>query len=809
MYGVSKIRKYCGRHKYELQPHVYAVAEEMYRNMLSTHLAQCVLVSGESGAGKTENAKKILSYISAVSSSADDGDRLKEQLLKSNPVLEAFGNATTVRNNNSSRFGKYMEIQFTLAGAPVGGRVTNYLLEKPRVVSPGEGERNFHIFYQLCAGVQHPDAGARLAGLGIEGGTGDFQYLGLSTDTQIKGMSDSDEFLEMKDAMADIGLSPDDVDAMFSLTAAVLHLGNVAFLKPKGGGSGKDVRTAIAGGPGMAALEKAASLLGIEGAQALLGKALINRTVQAGMDTMVKPLNREEALYTRDAFAKALYSRNFSMLVQHINAQIQAPGDGDHLLKIGILDIYGFEIFETNSFEQLCINYCNEKLQQLFIELTLKAEQDEYKAEGIEWTPVKFFNNKIVCDLIEAKRPAGIIAFLDEESIFPSASDASLLNKLKKNLAKHKHFDFKTQDKKHSGNDFIVKHYAGDVTYSINGFLEKNRDTLFRDLIDAAGASTSSYVRSLFPEAQMSASKKRPPTAATQFKKSMLDLIKTLMKCEPHYIRCIKPNDDKRAGKYDVDRVLHQAQYLGLLENVKVRRAGFAFRQTFEQFVKRYKMLCPQTWPSGSGDLKVSVLFLWRCLVLYNLFVYSGFSAPSPPLFPFLTPSPLLLLNPNPIPFNPRTTRRPFSTFKASCPARSSLARPKSSCASPSPCLGSKSFASASCTTLSRWCSRRTARTKRANSSWNCAKSRCLCSVATNVGAAACTCTFWATICTPEMSSACKRSCTSLVKKKYFLLRSCPRSTPSLSQRTACSCSRKRRCTISRRKNSSCSAECP
>ncbi len=604
LYGVSMIKKYCGRYMYELQPHVYAVAETMYRNMLSTHRAQCVLVSGESGAGKTEAAKKVLSYISAVSGSASDGDQLKEQLLQSNPVLEAFGNAKTVRNDNSSRFGKYMEIQFTYSGVPVGGRVTNYLLEKPRVVRPGDGERNFHVFYQLCAGVDHDgsELGQRM---GLGAGHAHFAYLNNGAASTVRGVNDKDEYHEMHDAMVEIGFTPDDIESMYCLTAAVLWLGNITFMKPRGGGAGRDAKTAVDGGPAMEALQRAAALLGIQDAN-LLKRALTNRSVSAGADTVVKPLNREEALYTRDALAKALYSRSFSALVQRINNQIKAPDGSGAELQIGILDIYGFEIFETNSFEQLCINYCNEKLQQLFIELTLKAEQDEYKSEGIAWTPVKFFNNKIVCDLVEAKRPAGIIAYLDEESIYPNGSDESLLSKLKKNLSKHKHFECKPQDKTHRGNDFIIKHYAGDVTYCIDGFLEKNKDTLFRDLMDAAGSSTNPYVRGLFPEATAAASKKRPPTAGHQFKTSMLALIKTLMQCEPHYIRCIKPNDDKRAGRYDSARVSHQAQYLGLLENVKVRRAGFAFRQTFEAFAARYKMLSTQTWPSGSGDTKVS-----------------------------------------------------------------------------------------------------------------------------------------------------------------------------------------------------------
>ena len=288
---------------------------------------------------------------------------------------------------------------------------------------------------------------------------------------------------------------------------------------------------------------------------------------------------------------------------------------------------FSFEIFENNSFEQLCINFCNEKLQQVFIQLTLKSEQDEYKSEGIEWTPVDFFNNKIVCDLVEKKNPAGILAYLDEESIYPNGSDLSLMNKFKKNLLKHKHFDVPNAKVRSQNTDsvFVIKHFAGDVSYNIAGFLEKNRDTLFRDLIEAAGSSSNPYVRGLFPEAGAAASKKRPPTAGHQFKVSMTDLVKTLMACTPHYIRCIKPNDQKRSGLYNEERVQHQVKYLGLLENVKVKRAGYAFRTTYFDFVKRYKMLGGDaTWPtSARGDDKDdTTTILNTCGILSDEFQY-------------------------------------------------------------------------------------------------------------------------------------------------------------------------------------------
>jgi len=269
---------------------------------------------------------------------------------------------------------------------------------------------------------------------------------------------------------------------------------------------------------------------------------------------------------------------------------------------MGVLDIYGFEIFELNSFEQLCINYCNEKLQQFFIALTLKAEQEEYAAEGIAWEAVEYFDNKLVCDLIEAKKPAGVLAYLDEESVMPQASDKTFYEKAAKNLSKHAHFAVPDAKDvaltKAVELSFTIKHYAGDVTYSAKGLLTKNRDDLFLDLIEAGGASRSPFIVSLFPESKERAgTRKRPPTASTQFRASMSDLVNKLVSCSPHYIRTIKPNDEKKAGVFTVDRVAHQVRYLGLLENVRVRRAGYAFRQPFDVFVTRYRLLCPLIWP--------------------------------------------------------------------------------------------------------------------------------------------------------------------------------------------------------------------
>ena len=605
LYAPDLLRKYRGRHTWELAPHVYAVAEDTYSALMSTHVNQCILITGESGAGKTEAAKKVMEYVAAVSPliSASDVDA-KDRLLQSNPVLEAFGNAKTIRNNNSSRFGKYMELIFDFSGRPVGGRIRNFLLEKPRVVSPAAGERSFHVFYLLLAGAT--PAEKQEMKLGAPSSYAALQQTGCLS---VQGMSDKDEYIQMRGAMSQVGFPQDQQAAYMRLVAAILSLPNIAFEQRSLGGTNKPQKAAsfsAGSGEGKQALLATAALLEVD--PAALEAALTHRTITGGKDTVTSPLTTAEAcVETARAFGMALYARMFTSVVALINDVI-APGKGLSLT-MGVLDIYGFEIFEVNSFEQLCINYCNEKLQQFFIELTMRSEQDEYAAEGIEWVPIDFFNNLKVCELIEGKRPAGILEYLNEESLIPKGTDASLFTKLQAQL-KHEHF--RTPDAKTralaiggTGGLFTIVHYAGEVHYSPVGLLDKNKDTLFRDLLLCGGASRSALVSSLFPEArEKAAASKRPLTAATQFRSSMSELVATLSQCAPHYIRTIKPNDEKRAGVFDPDRVRSQVKYLGLVENVRVRRAGFAFRQTFEHFGARFRVLSPQCWPTYKSAIE-------------------------------------------------------------------------------------------------------------------------------------------------------------------------------------------------------------
>jgi len=587
LYSKDLMTKYYGRFKFEQAPHVYASAEEAYRQLLSTGKDQCILVSGESGAGKTEAAKKVMEYLTQVSDDRAESNSslsvrdIKDALLQSNPVLEAFGNATTLRNDNSSRFGKYMVIQMDYNGVPIGGHVQNYLLEKPRVVGQTQGERSFHVFYQLCKGLNL-------------GKAEDFEY--IKGTTSVRGIDDAADFKEMSSAMKQVGISSQNKDDIFNLVTAILYLGNIKFEQKKGGQD----KCGITSGS-KSAVEKAAKLLSVSASD--IAKALTHRTIEARGDKVVSPLpSVDECVKTRDALAKALYSRCFQGIVNMINKAIHTDMCE---LSFGVLDIYGFEIFEHNSFEQLCINFCNEKLQQLFIQLTLKATQEEYAREGIKWKHIDFFNNQVVCDLIESKRPAGVFAYLDEECIVPQGADMKFLNKMDSNLGRNNHYQSLATKTKSNPTEFLIKHYAGDVIYSVEGILDKNKDTLFRDLIELIGTkSKSNFLNDLFPEAQEKHNGKKPVTAGSAFVKDMQDLIDTLTKCEPHYIRTIKPNDNKQSGVFDAERVKHQIRYLGIVENIRVERAGFAFRQEYEYFVKRYKMLSKSTWPRHSGNHK-------------------------------------------------------------------------------------------------------------------------------------------------------------------------------------------------------------
>uniref|UniRef100_A0A671XKH5 Unconventional myosin-Ih-like n=2 Tax=Sparus aurata TaxID=8175 RepID=A0A671XKH5_SPAAU len=581
IYSKKQMDTYMGVNFFELPPHIYALADNVFRTMQSEYNNHFILISGESGAGKTEASKKILQFYAVSCPSTKLLNNVRDRLLLSNPVLEAFGNAKTLKNDNSSRFGKYMDIQFDHQGGAVGGHILSYLLEKSRVVHQNHGERNFHIFYQLVEGGEED----LLRWLGLERNCQHYRYLVQGDCAKVSSINDKSDWKMVRKALSVIEFSESDIENLFAIIASVLHLGNVKFEA--------DVR-------GYASLNNnqemhwVSKLLGIP--TQVLQQGLTHRKIEAKTEEVLSPFSVDHAVYARDALAKAIYGRTFNWLVNKINESL-ANKDSSRKTVIGLLDIYGFEVFNVNSFEQFCINYCNEKLQQLFIQLTLKSEQEEYEMEGIEWEPVPYFNNKIICDLVEEKH-RGIIALLDEECLRPGeATDLTLLEKMEEEIGGHPHFvthklaDKKTRKTLERG-DFRLLHYAGEVTYCVVGFLDKNNDLLYRN-----GKEVISF--------NFYCKKQVTPILSwlvvTQFKSSLVGLTEILMSKEPWYVRCIKPNEAKQPGRFDDVLVRHQVKYLGLMEHLRVRRAGFAYRRKYDIFLQRYKPLCPDTWPNWRG----------------------------------------------------------------------------------------------------------------------------------------------------------------------------------------------------------------
>ncbi|KAI8995909.1 hypothetical protein BC832DRAFT_315495 [Gaertneriomyces semiglobifer] len=643
IYSQEWVARYKGSNIYEHPPHLYSLAESAYRSLLAQGRDQCVLITGESGAGKTEASKILMSYIAGVaimksgdeSESDNDGIRVKNRLVAANPCLEAFGNAKTARNDNSSRFGKYMDLEFNYRGIPIGGKITTYLLEKSRIVNQSADERSFHIFYQLLAGADDNT----LSSLGLQRSADKYRYLAQSGCTVLEGMDDAESFRDVMRSLEDVGIQEEQRLDWLKVIAAILHLGNVEFEETQFQqieGAATVSGSAVTA-PG--ALKQVASLLDVEVTS--LEKALTHRSVHdaAKNERIDVPLLPEQATMTRDALAKSLYDRLFTHIVAMLNRCIRPPSFTPHSSHnvIGVLDIYGFEVMKSNGFEQFLINYCNEKLQQLFIELTLKSEQEDYQKEGIEWTVIEFFNNQIICELIEA-RNRGIIALLDEECNMPGfPTPQTLLHKLNDNIMQHSHYDSRAKQSRAKQtqnstaitlphNAFVLKHYAGEVTYTVDTFLERNVDMLWQDVVSCIQKSKRQIVRDMFAPQDLvegsllvAGGARRPRTLATQFQSSMTSLVQNLTLKSPFYIRCIKPNGEKKGDTFDAELVLHQCRYLGLRENIMVRRAGFCFRAPYSKFVARYKMLGPQrtksdpggTWPSytiGSaqqGALKI------------------------------------------------------------------------------------------------------------------------------------------------------------------------------------------------------------
>ncbi|KAL6430461.1 hypothetical protein ACFW04_007819 [Cataglyphis niger] len=533
-FGEKEIEIYQGAAPYENPPHIYGLADEMYRNMLIDNESQCVIISGESGAGKTVAAKYIMSYVARVSGGGRKVQRVKDVILESNPLLEAFGNAKTMRNNNSSRFGKYVEMQFGAGGQPNGGKISNFLLEKSRVTCHNPGERNFHIFYQLATGANQE--------MKTEFGLTDldyYQYLNYGGNHRVDGTNDARDFQETLKALSVMDIKNAEVMDIFRLVAGILHVGNIQFAENGNYSQIADKQF----------LEFPAFLFGISAEQ--LSHKLVSREFESKWgsesESVDVTLNVEQALYTRDALAKDIYARLFDYLVK-----------------------------------------------------------EEYVSENIKWTPIEYFNNAVVVELLEGKRPPGLFLVLDDVCATlhggSTGADIDLKKKLAGAAKQHGHF----QD---ISDGFAILHYAGAVSYSVDGFCDKNRDVLFLDLIELMQTSTNCLVRELYPRdaGKTKTLKSRPTTAGSKIRNQASRLVGQLMKCTPHYIRCIKPNETKKPRDWDHLRIKHQVEYLGLKENIRVRRAGFAYRRTFAKFLHRYAILTKETWPRWPGEEKQGV----------------------------------------------------------------------------------------------------------------------------------------------------------------------------------------------------------
>lgn len=583
LYGESLIQAYSGKLRGDLEPHLFAVAEDAFRSMQRERRNQSIIISGESGAGKTISARWVMRYFAAVDSAtptakeANNSTLIEARVLASNPILEAFGNAKTTRNDNSSRFGKYVQIFFDARNEIKGAEIRIYLLEKTRVVGQAAGERNYHIFYQLLQGASKELAKELLIDEKQE-----FKYLQNGRKFDIDNVDDAKEFALTLDSMKTAGFDEESQNMIFRILAAILHLGNVEFEA-----DGEEKATLSPKNPN---LIKVCQLL--KANPESMAKWLTRKMLVTKVDSVEMQLTVWQAEAARNAVAKYLYERVFNFLVQKLNALLAPPAQTRAKNTfIGVLDIYGFEKFDHNSFEQFCINYANEKLQHEFNLQVFKLEQELYEREAIEWSFINFADNQPCIDMIEAR--GGILDLLDEECRFPAGSDESFRQKLAQQIpGKSAEISaFFLQDPLQEPGSFCIRHFAYDVAYNCTGFLEKNRDLVPIEVLETLQASESKELVSRFLDSKSNVSKLS--TGAT-FRDSLRDLMEIIKSTQVHYIRCIKPNCTKAPLEFDPPFVLQQLRAGGIIETIKISAAGYPARWSFEEFVERYGLLSSQ-----------------------------------------------------------------------------------------------------------------------------------------------------------------------------------------------------------------------
>uniref|UniRef100_A0A8C3H447 Myosin heavy chain 11 n=1 Tax=Corvus moneduloides TaxID=1196302 RepID=A0A8C3H447_CORMO len=622
IYSEKIIDMYKGKKRHEMPPHIYAIADTAYRSMLQDREDQSILCTGESGAGKTENTKKVIQYLAVVASShkgkKDTSGELEKQLLQANPILEAFGNAKTVKNDNSSRFGKFIRINFDVTGYIVGANIETYLLEKSRAIRQAKDERTFHIFYYLIAGASEQMRNDLL----LEGFN---NYTFLSSGyVPIPSQQDDEMFQETLEAMKIMGFTDEEQTSILRVVSSVLQLGNIVFKKER--------NTDQASMPDDTAAQKVCHLMGINVTD--FTRSILTPRIKVGRDVVQKAQTKEQADFAIEALAKAKFERLFRWILARVNKALdKTKRQGASFL--GILDIAGFEIFEINSFEQLCINYTNEKLQQLFNHTMFILEQEEYQREGIEWNFIDFGLDLQPCiELIERPtNPPGVLALLDEECWFPKATDTSFVEKLIQEQGNHPKFQKPKQLKDKT--EFCIIHYAGKVTYNATAWLTKNMDPLNDNVTALLNQSSDKFVADLWKDvdrivgldqmAKMSESS-LPSSSKTKkgmfrtvgqlYKEQLTKLMTTLRNTNPNFVRCIIPNHEKRSGKLDAHLVLEQLRCNGVLEGIRICRQGFPNRIVFQEFRQRYEILAANAIPKGFMDGKQACILMIKALEL-------------------------------------------------------------------------------------------------------------------------------------------------------------------------------------------------